>query len=117
MESGFKITDHKGFHITFKNGITVSTQFGPGNYCENREMSYSKPKESMTLKSRNAEIAIFDSDGTWFTRFCPFIKNGDDDVDGWVTPEKLLDVLRWSEELHQDEIKTLKRAYKKIKED
>jgi len=114
--SGFKITDHKGFHITFKNEITVSVQFGPGNYCENREMSYSKPKEVMTLKSSNAEIAIFDSDGTWFTRFCPFIKDSDD-VDGWVTPEKLLDVLGWAEKLNQDDIKTLKKAYEKIKGD
>lgn len=29
----FKITGSKGFHITFKNDVTVSVQFGWGNYC------------------------------------------------------------------------------------
>jgi len=31
----FRITHNKGFHITFPNGLTLSTQFGGGNYCEN----------------------------------------------------------------------------------
>ena len=30
----FKITEGKGFHITFANGYTVSVQFGPDNYCD-----------------------------------------------------------------------------------
>lgn len=33
----FRITDGKGFHITFANGWTVSVQFGPGNYSSNRD--------------------------------------------------------------------------------
>jgi hypothetical protein len=31
----FKITDGKGFHMTFANGWTVSVQWGAGNYCQN----------------------------------------------------------------------------------
>lgn len=31
----FKITSGRGFHITFPNGIILSTQFGYGNYCDN----------------------------------------------------------------------------------
>lgn len=31
----FRTCDNKGFHITFPNGVTLSTQFGYGNYCEN----------------------------------------------------------------------------------
>ena len=31
----FKITEGKGFHMTFANGWTVSVQWGSGNYCPN----------------------------------------------------------------------------------
>lgn len=31
----FRTCGNKGFHITFPNGCTLSTQFGWGNYCEN----------------------------------------------------------------------------------
>ena len=33
--TGFAITQGKGFHLTFPNGITLSTQIGGGNYGEN----------------------------------------------------------------------------------
>ena len=31
----FRITEGKGFQITFANGYTASVQFGSGNYCSN----------------------------------------------------------------------------------
>lgn len=37
----FRITDNKGFQITFKNGYTISCQFGTSNYCDRR--SYTDP--------------------------------------------------------------------------
>ena len=27
-------TLNKGFQLTFENGLTISVQFGSGNYCE-----------------------------------------------------------------------------------
>jgi hypothetical protein len=62
----FKITDGKGFHITFENGWTVSVQWGSGNYCDN----YSRPYSENTLcgaeGSQTAEIAAWDANGKWY---------------------------------------------------
>ena len=35
----FRITDNKGFHLTFKNGVTISVQFGIGNYGDNYNLN------------------------------------------------------------------------------
>jgi len=113
---GFKITDHKGFHITFANEVTVSVQFGPGNYCDNRNMSYDEPREKTTLKSQTAEIAIYESNGTWLTRFCPVIENKGDDVSGWVKPDCVLASLLWAQSLNKNNIKAYKKAYKNLEE-
>ena len=48
--------NHKGFHMTFENGWTVSVQFGKQNYASNREN---------TDESLDAEIAAWDKDGNW----------------------------------------------------
>lgn len=73
MRKTFKTCDNKGFQITFPNGVTLSTQFGWGNYCEN----YDKPNQfgddvfkiqrENGCESNNAEIAIFTSSGRWIT--------------------------------------------------
>lgn len=46
---------HNGFTMTFKNGWTISVQFGEGNYATRREGV-----------SISAEIGIWDKDGTWY---------------------------------------------------
>ena len=51
----FKITNASGFHLTFDNGYTVSTQFGYGSYSEN----YTNNKAVNNPKSNNCEVAIF----------------------------------------------------------
>ena len=55
---------HKGFHMTFENGWTVSVQFGKNNYASNKQH---------TDESPDAEIAAWDKDGNWY-----HFKNGDD---------------------------------------
>ena len=62
----FKITYNKGFHITFKNGCTVSVQFGKGNYCSNYHDEIRIYEESKT--SIDAEVAIFDKNKLWITK-------------------------------------------------
>ena len=66
--NGFKVTGGKGFHLTFENGVTISTQFGGGNYCDNHdypivEMPYSTEGqiklEAKTPVCPNAEIMIW----------------------------------------------------------
>ena len=90
---GFKITDNKGFHITFRNGVTVSVQFGGGSYCQNYNDNIVPNPEDKTCV--NAEIAIWDKTGRWLTKeFRPDIN---DDVIGWVLPDEVLKALIWAE--------------------
>ena len=43
--------EHEGFHMTFKNGCTISVQFGKHNYCD----------EGKTT----AEVAAWNKKGDW----------------------------------------------------
>lgn len=81
----FKITDGKGFQITFDNGYSISVQFGPGNYCENRDLPYDAPKKLNIFQSKDAEIAVFNPDGE-FVRL-----DEHDDVLGRLSSEEVLE--------------------------
>mgnify|MGYP001577526200 CR=1 FL=1 len=99
--TGFAITGSKGFHITFKNGVTVSVQFGGGSYCQNHDNLglIGKEHELKVLESVNAEVAIWGKGGAWITKeFCP---NSNDDVLGWQTPEQVLEALNWANQLKE----------------
>jgi hypothetical protein len=90
-ETGFYITGKKGFHITFENGYTVSVQFGPGNYCENRDMDIGAEEEMAgRAGSANAEVAWWGPDGE-------MIKFEEDEyadtVKGWMRPADVLALL------------------------
>ncbi len=85
-----RITDGKGVHFTFDNGITISVQIGGGNYSDNyrepicrsdRPDGYSLPPSS------TAEIAIWTPDGE-------FADISGDMVKGYVPVD---DVLRFIE--------------------
>ncbi len=62
----FEICNNKGFLVTFPNGITLSTQFGGGDYC----MNFDDPVEQYSegRKCVDAEIAIVDEGGNWRTK-------------------------------------------------
>jgi len=80
----FKTNQNKGFTMTFKNGITISVQFGTGNYCERRSMTapiQGEMKMNM-VESKTAEIAIWDKEGAWFNF-------GYDVVKGWVDTDEV----------------------------
>ena len=74
--SKFKATQndwHDGFQITFKNGYTVSVQFGKGNYSDGGETT--------------AEVAAWDQDGNW-------VRLSDNDtVRGWCSPDEVLEIM------------------------
>lgn len=81
----FVSTMQKGFHMSFRNGLTISVQWGPGNYCNNR---YADERPRVGVQSRDAEIAIFTTeDDRWF-RF----NESQDAVLGWQDAE---DVAKW----------------------
>jgi len=85
--------------MTFSNGLTLSVQFGFGNYCGN----YNKPglvqnmldvlTETDKLQScRDAEIAVLDQNGNWYTS--DIIEElEDDDVVGYITPDRLAEII------------------------
>jgi len=83
----FKSTYNRGFQLTFENGITVSVQFGTGNYCSRRSLA---PEATLyndltnhTVESDTAEIAIWHKDSdNWFDF-------GYDQVKGWCTPNEV----------------------------
>jgi len=80
----FKTNQNKGFTMTFKNGITISVQFGAGNYCERRNLIapiQGEMKMNM-VESKTAEIAIWDKEGAWFSF-------GHDTVKGWVNTDEV----------------------------
>jgi len=81
---GFASTGNRGFQITFENGMTISVQFGTGNYCDRRNFDsdiFGELKKDI-VSSPNAEIAIWDVDNNWFYF-------GYDQVKGFVTPDEV----------------------------
>lgn len=98
------IVEARGFHITFDNGLTVSVQFGTGNYCASRansdwSMRTSEERDFPNLdvmEADTAEVAVWDEEGTWATYDLWRHFYGEDlcdDVVGWVRPDKLADLM------------------------
>lgn len=71
-----KTNPRPGFHMTFKNGCTISVQWHYGSYADGRTNS--------NCESATAEIAIFDKDNNWYNF-------GDDHVKGYCTPDEVLE--------------------------
>ncbi|MBE9541538.1 MAG: hypothetical protein IMF01_04400 [Proteobacteria bacterium] len=101
----FAITYCKGFHITFPNGLTLSTQFGSGNYCDNHDIEIGV--KTQKVKSQNVEIAIWDKEGAWLTKQTyeeKFNKEIGDDVAGYVEIEEWLEIVDWCREYKQEKV-------------
>ncbi len=96
-QKAFGITMAKGFHLTFPNGYTISTQFGGGNYCENKNTEIARP--GVDIFSNNVEIGIWDKDGKWVTgkaHKAIMGKELGDLVDGWVGITNWKKYLDWT---------------------
>lgn len=92
----FKSTLNKGFQITLDNGITVSVQFGKGNYCERREIG-SYEESSETTACKDAEVAAWNSGRVWY-------KLGQcDTVNGWQNVNQVLQLIDFMRSLTGDE--------------
>lgn len=94
----FRITDGKGFHITFENGYTVSVQFGMWNYCDNYGADFKEnTNEELGEKgSSTAECAILMPDGGLLPLECG------DDVTNRSTPEEVLELLSYAATLPKE---------------
>ena len=98
MKKSFGVNSNKGFHITFPNGITLSTQFGGGNYCENYDYPIGEEIKANQMNSDDAEIAIWNKSGKWRTEDMMkelFKKEYSDDVMGRVSIAKWLKIFQW----------------------
>lgn len=94
-----RITSGKGFQMTFENGVTISVQFGWGNYHDNREMfpgpDYAETDRRLGQEgSPNAEIAIWRGDD-WYNF-------GTDTVKGWVSPNEIAGWILWASLIPED---------------
>lgn len=95
MRKGFVSTMRKGFHMTFPNGLTVSVQWGAGNYCDNHfpaDLDFTLTKDA---KSDTAEVAVIGPDGEFIDpqQFFDRDINSDGDVAGWLSPSDVVDLL------------------------
>ena len=102
----FVATRNKGFAMTFENGFGISVQWGTENYCEKKSFNTdTDPMKHDRWESLSAEIAIYKDK--------KFIDLGDDQVIGWLSPDKVAKVIEGvssaesSEEII-NEIKALK---------
>ena len=98
----FRITQHKGFQITFPNGVTVSVQFGPGSYCTRGSLhaprDYLAPETAHFWEGPDAEVAVFYDGGKvreWLTSLWPGNPNGEY-VIGYQDPTQVLELLNWA---------------------
>lgn len=95
----FRITSGKGFHIVFPNGVTFSTQFGAGNYCDNRhDLVEHELQLHLHKVSSNCEIGIWRDSGAWCTGEAARAAGledefGGDVVAGYVSVENWLKLL------------------------
>ena len=84
-----KSTYNKGFQMTFDNGLTISVQFGAGNYSSNRDLKKPHRVEMTNLvtTATSAELAIWDGEGTSFNFKEGLNKGwvGADEVAKWIT--------------------------------
>lgn len=75
-----------GFSMLFKNGYSISVQFGYGCYSENKQQS----KES----SANAEVAIFAPNG----EFVPLPNTGDTAC-GYLPADEVANLIEYAKNL------------------
>ena len=78
---------HRGFHMTFANGHTVSVQFGFGTYSSNKKAGGIGDKDEVPYTAETAEVAAWDNNGNWLRL------GKHDDVAGWVEPDRLAEII------------------------
>jgi hypothetical protein len=86
----FESCSNKGFRITFANGYALSVQWGPINYCTNRDINANwdiamSAKDGM-WESETAEVAVFDPDDK-------IIDMDDNQVHGHVHADGIVDLM------------------------
>ena len=81
---------YQGFTMTFKNGYSISVQFGSGNYCSNKHLARSN--QHSLDSCANCETAIFKPNGK-------FLKYKGDDVQGFQTADDVAETIAYTQTL------------------
>jgi len=113
-DKAMRICDNKGFHLDLPNGVTVSVQMGPGNYCDPdvSNAGFDAPNEAMDSDthwgSNTAECAAYitGSNLSWVAvpGFTGPIGEDDsdtfyDDVVGYLDVQGVLDFINLASQL------------------
>ena len=113
-DKAMRITEGKGFHLDLPNGVTVSVQFGPMNYCDQdaRNAEFNAPAKAAAngefWSSNLAECAAYltGSNLSWVgvPGFTGPIGDEDvetfyDDVCGYMTVQEVLDFINRASQL------------------
>ena len=101
-----RICDNKGFHMDLPNGVTVSVQLGPGNYCDSdvRNADWDAPKNAIDggehWGSNTAECAAYIAGSNLDWVAVPgYTDAGGDDVCGHMNVSQVLDFINRASEL------------------
>ena len=84
-----------GFMLDFPNGWTASVQFGPGNYCTNRDNTRNPFSDHVQfLESNTAEIAAWVTDQRESANTRGWYKFEDgQEVNGWQNVNSVMEFL------------------------
>ena len=95
-----RICDNKGFHLDMLNGVTVSVQLGPGNYCDSdcSNANFDAPKKAIDSDehwgSNTAECAAYVTGTNLSWVAVPgYTDVGGDDVAGHLNVSQVLDFI------------------------
>ena len=99
-DKAMRICGNKGFQLELPNGVTVSVQWGPGNYVDHdvRDADWDAPKDAMHSDeqwgSNTAECAAYvtGSDLAWVA-VPGYTDAGGDDVCGYMKVSQVLDFI------------------------
>jgi len=97
-DKDIRICDNKGFHMDVPNGVTVSVQLGPGNYCDNNHAAWDAAKKAMDSDenwgSDTAECAAYVTGSNLAWVAVPgYTDAGGDDVCGYMNVSQVLDFI------------------------
>jgi len=101
-----RICDNKGFQLDLPNGVTVSVQLGPGNYCDSdvRNADWDAPKEAIDSDehwgSNTAECAAYVTGSNLAWVVVPgYTDVGGDNVCGYCNVSQVLDFINRASKL------------------
>lgn len=113
----FISTERKGFKITFENQLTVSVQWGPENYCDNKcftieEFNRTDFSHSKDYESDTAEVAIMYGDLFINPSFIGI--EASSNVIGYASPEEVINIMNIVKNTSDEYIEYIKDTIKSL---